>query len=335
MKTAVIVPNWNGADFLKDCLDSLLHQTVPVTIVVVDNGSSDSSRLILESYGEKIVTIYRDRNYGFTGGVNPGIEYAIDNHFDAIALLNNDAKASTNWIAELTKRLRGSTGIVTSLIVSIDGKKIDTTGEQLSVWGLPSPASRGKQSSTFDSKEDEYVFGASGGASLYSVQMLREIGLFDEDFFAYYEDVDISWRAQLSGWKVLFVPSAKVYHHIGATSSRIRGLTSYHTFKNLRLLVLKNTSPSLRKIIYPRFYIAYSLFQLKALFSSNALPMLKGSFAGIMLTPKKMKERRHILSMQKVTDNYILSIMTHDLPENSSQLRNLRSLWWKLQGKAS
>lgn len=330
MKTAVIVPNWNGEDFLKPCLDSLLTQTVPASIIVVDNGSVDGSRKILESYGDKIITIYREKNYGFTGGVNPGLEYAIDHSFEAAALLNNDAIAEPTWLEELTRKLSGDIGITTSLILSGDGKTIDTTGDTLTVWGLPYPRGRGLSTSSLKNASDELVFGASGGASLYSVPMLKEIGLFDEDFFAYYEDVDISWRAQLAGWKVLFVPSAVVHHRIGATSSRVRGFTTYHTFKNLRLLILKNTSPSLRKIIYPRFYLAYSFFQLKALFSRNAISMMKGSFAGIILTPKKLRERKIILGNQKVSDEYIYNILTHDLPENSSKLRKIRALWWKI-----
>ena len=333
MKTVVIVPNWNGAAYLRSCLDSLLAQTIRTTVIVVDNGSTDDSRSILESYGDQIVTIYREKNYGFTGGVNPGLEYAIEKNFDAAALLNNDATVEHTWLEELTKHLDGDIGITTSLILSHDRKTIDTTGDQLTVWGLPHPRGRGASADTAP-VSNELVFGASGGASLYSVQMLKEIGLFDEDFFAYYEDVDISWRAQLAGWKVLFVPSAKVYHRIGATSSKIKGFTSYHTFKNLRLLIVKNTSKSLRRTIYPRFYIAYSFFQLKALFSRNIFSMLRGSLAGIFLTPKKLGERKVILANQKVSDEYILSILTHDLPENSEKLRKIRAMWWKIRGKA-
>lgn len=330
MKTAVIIPNWNGEDFLNDCLDSLLVQTFSSTVIVVDNGSNDRSKEILKSYGDKIVTIYREKNYGFTGGVNLGLEYAIDHEYDAAALLNNDAVVEKNWLENLTKNLKEGIGITTSLILSHDGKTIDTTGDQLTVWGLPYPRGRGNKADDIQ-KDNELVFGASGGASLYSVRMLKEIGLFDEDFFAYYEDVDISWRAQLAGWKVLFVPSAKVYHRIGATSGRMKGFTSYHTFKNLRLLVLKNTSPGLRRIIYPRFYLAYSFFQLKSLFTRNAFSMIKGSFMGIYLSPKKLRERKAILAAQKVTDDYILGILTHDLPENSTKLRKLRSIWRKIK----
>ena len=85
MKTVVVVPNWNGEKFLRECIDSLLAQSQQATVVVVDNGSVDGSRDILQSYSDKVVTIYRDRNYGFTGGVNPGLEYAIDHNFDAVA----------------------------------------------------------------------------------------------------------------------------------------------------------------------------------------------------------------------------------------------------------
>lgn len=333
MKTAVIVPNWNGAEYLQQCIDSALAQTIETTVMVVDNGSTDASREILESYGERIVTIYRDKNYGFTGGVNPGLEYAIDNDFDAAALLNNDATVEPTWLENLVSNMKDDIGITTSLILSHDKKFIDTTGDTLTVWGLPYPRGRNTVADNAKNLKNEYVFGASGGASLYSVKMLKEIGLFDEDFFAYYEDVDISWRAQLAGWKVLFVPGAVAYHRIGATSSRMKGFTSYHTFKNLRLLVLKNTSPAIRRIIYPRFYLAYSFFQLKALFSRNALAMLRGSLASLRLAPKKMRERNVILASQKVSDEYILSILTHDLPENSDKLRKLRAVWWKLSGK--
>lgn len=332
-KLAVVIPNWNGADFLREAIDSILAQSAKNQLIVVDNGSSDASRKIIDSYGDKIVPIYHDENRGFTGGVNAGISYAIEHEFEAIALFNNDAVADKRWLEHLAEKLTADTGITTSLILSRDKKTIDTTGDQLTVWGLPYPRLRERPVGEAPTKP-EYVFGASGGASLYSIAMLKQIGLFDQDFFAYYEDVDLSWRAQIQGWKVLFVPDAKVYHRIGATSSRIKGFTSYHTFKNLRLLIIKNTSPGLRKVIYPRFYIAYSFFQIKALFSRNAWQMLRGSVRGLVLSPKKIRQRKALLTKQTVSDKYLFSILTHDLPENNQKLRKIRSLWWKLRGRA-
>lgn len=332
MKTTVVVPNWNGEAWLKECLDSLMDQSVPLTLVVVDNGSTDSSRDILKSYGEKIVIIHREKNYGFTGGVNPGIEYAIENEFDAVALFNNDAVADKDWLKNLQLELKKDTGIVTSCLQTFDRKFIDSTGDQMTVWGLPYP--RGRHTPVSNApKEPEYIFGASGGASLYSIPMLKQIGTFDDDFFAYYEDVDISFRAQLAGWKVMLAPDSVAYHRIGQTSGKLKGFTVYHTFKNLPMLLKKNVPKGLRHIIYPRFLLAYTSFYLSAAIRGDIVPATKGVFAHIRLSSKKGRERRDIQARKTVSNEYILSIMTHDLPENSSKLRKLRAIWWKMTGR--
>lgn len=333
MKTAVIVPNWNGETYLRECIDSLLAQSVDTTVVVVENGSVDSSRSILETYGDKIVTIYKKTNLGFAGGVNTGIRYAIDNGFDAIALFNNDAVADKYWLENLVKASDATVGIITGCLQSIDGQTIDSTGDQLTVWGLPYPRGRGSKVKENPYTVQSFVFGASGGASLYSVAMLREIELFDEDFFAYYEDVDISFRAQLAGWKVMYEPSAIAYHHIGATSSKIKGFTVYQTFKNLPWLVVKNVPHGLLWTVFPRFKLAYASFFVSAVARGQGLTALQGMLASLFLMPKKLGERRHIQSSKKVSAEYILSILTHDLPENSRKLRTLRNKYWKLKGE--
>lgn len=334
MKTVVVIPNWNGEEYLRECIDSLLNQSVKSTIVVVDNGSSDASREILEAYGKKIVRIYREKNYGFTGGVNPGIKYAMENDFDAVALLNNDAVADKDWLNHLVSEIRGEIGIVTCSLQTYDKKHMDSTGESMTTWGLPYP--RGRDSAAGDSmSEKEFIFGASGGASLYSIPMFREVGIFDDDFFAYYEDVDVSFRAQLAGWKALYVPKAVAYHRIGKTSERIKGFTVYHTFKNLPLVTFKNVPKGLRHVIYPRFMLAYTFFFFSALTRGDGWIALKGFGKFLSLIPKKSRERKEIQSKKKVDNAYINSILTHDLPENSARLRKLRSMWWKLRGKKS
>ena len=333
MKTAVIIPNWNGEAYLRESIDSLLTQSHKTTVVVVENGSIDSSRSILESYGHTIVTIYNKTNLGFAGGVNTGIRYAMQNGFDAIALFNNDAVADAHWLENLAKALDDTIGIVTGCLRSIDGKTIDSTGDQLTVWGLPFPRGRGSNVTGSPYYFRSLVFGASGGASFYSVAMLREIGLFDEDFFAYYEDVDISFRAQLAGWKLLYEPSAIAYHRIGATSSKIKGFTVYQTFKNLPWLVVKNVPRGLLWTVFPRFKLAYASFFVSAVARGQGLTALRGIGASLLLMPKKLGERRHIQSAKKVSAEYILSVMTHDLPENSNKLRHLRNNYWKLRGK--
>jgi hypothetical protein len=332
-KIAVVIPNWDGEDMLAQCVDSLLAQTLPCTVIVVDNGSVDSSRDTMKSYGDKIICLYNQTNLGFTGGVNPGMQYAIDHDFDAVALLNNDAVADKDWLQNLAASMKGDIGMVTCSLQSFDGKKIDSTGDQLTVWGLPYPRGRGKLVKDTDYTQESLVFGASGGATLFSIDMLREIGLYDNDFFAYYEDTDLSFRAQLAGWKVLYQPKAKVFHMIGATSSRHKGFTVYQTFKNMPMVLTKNVPKGLRHIILPRFYLAYASFFISALGRGQGWVAFKGYCKFLSLYSTKLRQRRIIQAGKKVSNDHIFSILTHDLPENSHKLRKLRALWRKLTGR--
>lgn len=333
-KVYVVIPNWNGADRIGACLDSLLAQTRGHQIIVVDNGSEDNSVEMIENNYPKVELIKHSRNLGFAGGVNAGIKYALANDAEYVALLNNDAVADKDWLGQLVAFLDDNpkAGIATSKICDDKKTHLDSTGDQYTVWGLPYPRGRGE---AFTGKYDQltWVFGASGGASLYRIKMLREIGLFDEDFFAYYEDVDISFRAQLAGWRVGYAPKAIVYHKIGATSSTIKGFTTYQTLKNLPLLLWKNVPWSLMPKVWPRLVLAYSGIVFSALRRGQIGPVLKGLASGAILWPKKMVQRYEIQRKRKVSVSYIDSIITHDLPPNARKLRNLRAKWRKLRRK--
>jgi GT2 family glycosyltransferase len=330
---AVVVPNWNGADSLSACLDSLLAQSIPLRVIVVENGSTDSSIELLEKYSD-IEIILHDTNKGFAGGVNAGFRRAIDDGLKYVATLNNDAVADKDWLENLVYILdkNPKVGIVTSKLLTADGKRLDSTGDYLTIWGLPYPRGRGE--SNIDKYDGETeIFGASGGASLYRSKALQEIGLFDEDFFAYYEDVDLSFRAQLAGWKVRYQPKAVVYHQIGATSSKIKGFATYQTMKNQQLLLYKNLPRAHRGIIWRRFTLAHTLFLLRAISRGQGWPAIKGDLRGSWLILRKHGERRKIQQSKKVSDEYIWSMLVHDLPPNASALRKLRHSWWRLRGK--
>ena len=336
-KVYVVIPNWNGANRLRACLDSLRPQSQEHQIIVVDNGSVDESVELIERHYPKVHLIRHSRNRGFTGGVNPGIEYAIEQGAAYVALLNNDAVAENNWLKNLVAFLDNHTeaGIATSKICDTKKTHLDSTGDIYTTWGLPYPRGRGEAySSKYD--KDVWVFGASGGASLYRIKMLNEIGLFDQDFFAYYEDVDISFRAQLAGWKVGYVPQAKVYHEIMATSSRIKGFATYHTIKNLPMLFWKNVPAGLMPEILPRFLLLYLSITASALSRGQFVPVIKGVGVSILLWPKKMLQRYKIQRNKKVSREYISSIIMHNLPPNAHKLRRLRDGWWRLiQRKAA
>jgi GT2 family glycosyltransferase len=221
-------------------------------------------------------------------------------------------------------------GIVTSKILEAGGEELDSTGDIYTTWGLPYPRGRGE----IDKKQYDdqtWVFAASGGASLYRVDMLKQIGLFDQDFFAYYEDIDISYRAQLHGWKVGYEPKAKVFHQIGATSSKIKGFATYHTLKNLPMLLWKNVPWALMPKILPRFILLHFSITISALSRGQIASVFKGVSMSIILWPKKLVQRYKIQRNRKVSVDYINSIIIHDLPPNAYKLRRLRGMW---QGSA-
>ncbi len=326
-KIAVVIPNLNGAEFLSLAVDSLLTQTQNCSIIVVENASTDNSIEILSSYGDKITVLKNTSNLGFAGGVNTGIRHALEHDFDAIALFNNDAVADQNWLKELASvlNLHSDTGIVTCRLELTDGATLDSTGEFYTTWGLPFPRGRGEPPEKF--LDDEYIFGASGGASLYRSEVFRTIGLFDETFFAYYEDTDVSFRAQLADIKIRYAPKSIAYHRQGETSKRMPGdFAVYQTFKNLPLLFTKNVPRELLLSIGIRFYFAYFLIFSKAVINGKGVAACKGLFESISLIAHATKERSRIQKNRRVSSNYITSILIHDLPPDQTGLRKLRRL---------
>ena len=328
-RVVIIILNWNGIDDTISCLNSLQKQSEKnYSILVVDNGSSDDSKEILEKYRKKhknTKIIFNKKNYGFAGGVNIGIKWAIKNNFEYFALFNNDAIADSMWLQGLINAIKpNNVGISTGLLLRRDGKTIDTTGDWYSIWGLPFPRNRNDLTKKAPI-ESELVFGATGGASLYKTKLIQDIGLFDEDFFAYYEDVDISFRAQLAGWKVVYTPQAIAYHEQGATSNKISGFAVYQTFKNLPLLFTKNVPDGLRLKIGHRFYFAYLMFFLNAIKNKNGKHAFKGFLKSLKLHSIAKINRADIQSNKKVNNKYIESILWPDLPPDQTGIQKLRN----------
>lgn len=328
-KIAVVIPNWNGEESLSSCLDSLLSQSYPSEIIVVENGSTDDSIELLESKYPNVTTLLQEKNLGFAGGVNAGIRYALRQKYNAIALFNNDAIADRDWLRHLVGELdlNPEVGIVTCKLLKSDEKHIDSTGDLYTTWGLPYPRGRGEvDSSQYD--ETNEVFGASGGASLYRSTMLEQIGLFDEDFFAYYEDVDISFRAQLAGWKVRYQPKSEAYHQIGGTSSKISGFTTYQFMKNIPFVYWKNVPFRLAVPMFPKVFIAYWSVFFSSIMKGKITPAIKGTFmAHVLIFKKLLIERPRIQRNKTVSNEYLNSILLHDLPPNADKLRRIRSFF--------
>jgi GT2 family glycosyltransferase len=315
MKTAIVVPNWNGADFIGPCLQSLLVQTSDPLVIVVDNGSVDESVELIEKGFPGVHLIKLPKNRGFAGGVNAGIKYALEQGADAVALFNNDAVADENWLKELTRELKKNTdvGIVTGKLMRSDKKHIDSTGDYYSTWGIPFPRGR-NQVDTGQYEDVEQVFGASGGASLYRSKMFKNVGLFDEKFFAYYEDVDISFRARLAGWEIIYTPKAVAYHDVSATSSRLGDFTRYHSVKNFLMLYTKNMPVKLYWKYLPYFLYQFARTTARSFIDLKPHIWLKSVAVFVSYLPELIDERHQIQNDRAITVAEVESLIYTERP---------------------
>lgn len=318
---AVVIPNWNGADFIGDCLKSLTKQSLKPRIVVVENGSTDNSIEVIKQVCPEAEVLKFPDNAGFAGGVNRGIRPLLEDGVEYIILFNNDAIADKDWVKNLVNAAEAHTdvGIVTGKFMRTDKQHIDSTGDQYSTHAMPFPRGR-NQVDTGQYDKAEYVFGATGGASLYRAKMLQAIGLFDEDFFAYFEDVDISFRAQLAGWKVWYQPTAVAYHHVSATSSKLGSFSRYHSVKNFIYLYNKNMPGA--------YYWRYKLWFLNrlarmmvgALRDHQLGTYFKAVGVAALHIPSTLSKRHHIQKTRQVSPDYINSIMYHSTPPKIPKL---------------
>lgn len=244
--TSIVIPNWNGKKHLEVCLSSLRNQTYPnYEIIIVDNGSNDGSvEFIYENYAN-IKIIKNEYNLGFAKATNQGIIEAFkDEKVKYIATLNNDTKVDYKWLSELVNVAESDIDIgscQSKILNYYHPTRIDSAG--IRIFNTFNVTDRGRgeiDSGQYDKVEE--IFGACAGAALYRKEMLLEIGLFDEDFFAYLEDVDLAWRGQLMDWKCMYVPTAIVYHVHSATTGHKSSFSRYMVSRNRIWCVIKNAS---------------------------------------------------------------------------------------------
>ena len=230
-KATIVIPNINGKGWLKDSIESVYAQTEQnFRLIVVDNGSTDESLEHARSYcsRENFTLIENGTNTGFSHAVNQGIALA-DSEY--VVLFNNDAFAQPDWLAQLIAMADAEPRAfaVQSLMIRHFERDIcDDAGDYVTLFGWACKRGDGMYWRRYT--KPGRIFSACGGASLYRKSILDEIGLFDELFFAYFEDVDISWRANSLGYKNLYCPAAKCYHICGATTGAVR----YNEFKSVQ-----------------------------------------------------------------------------------------------------
>lgn len=298
---SVIIPNWNGARYLPTCLDALRRQTYPtLEVVVADNASTDGSREILARDYPEVRLVALDENRGFAGAVNAGIRAAKG---EIVALLNNDTEADPRWVAELARALAQHTdaGSAASKMLLFDRRDtIHSAGDSFRTDGLP--ANRGvwqKDAGQYD--REEYVFSGCGGAVAYRREMLDQVGLLDELFFFNCEDVDLAWRAQLAGWRCIYVPTAVVYHCLSATGGGV--ISSFYTGRNTIWVLAKDVpGPLLRKhcAAIARAQARITWDALRTWRGAAARARLRGQLAGMLGLLRIVGRRRNVQATRRI-----------------------------------
>ncbi len=251
MKATIIIPNINGKGWLKDSIESIYAQTEQdFELIVVDNGSTDESLTQAREYTSRsnFTLIENKTNTGFSYAVNQGIALAKGKY---VVLFNNDAFAEPQWLAELIRAAEQDERIfaVQSLMIRHYERELaDDAGDYVTWMGFACKEGDGRLASRYT--RQKRIFSACGGAALYRKSILDEIGTFDENFFAYFEDVDLSWRANNAGYKNIICPTARCYHICGASTGAVRynGFKSRQSGRNSILLPLKN-EPALMLVV--------------------------------------------------------------------------------------
>jgi GT2 family glycosyltransferase len=234
---SVIIVNYNGLHFLDACLSSLSRQTFrDFEIILVDNASDDGSVEYIQSRYPVVRIVINKENHGFAGGINDGIRVA---RGDSILTLNNDTIADPQFLENIVKGMEhDEVGMCAAKMMLADGR-INSAGICISRSGAA--WDRGmfeEDTGKFDTPEE--VFGPCAGAALYRKTMLDGIGLFDEDFFLFMEDVDLAFRARMAGWKCMYAPLARIIHIHGGTAGYKSDISIYYGNRNLLWYVLKN-----------------------------------------------------------------------------------------------
>ena len=287
-RVSAVIVNYEQRELLRSCLESLREALRRVDddydVIVVDNGSTDGSVEMIREEFRDVRLVELLTNTGFAGGVNIGIGHAAG---DWILCVNNDATVAPDAVEELLRIAEASSdevGAVAAQMVFADRPGvINSAGIVVDRIGVASDRLLGEQATASEDEPVE-VFGVSAGAALYRRTMLEEVP-FEPTFFAYYEDVDVAWRARMRGWRCLYAPSAVVRHHHSATSRHGSSFKYYWSGRNRIRVLARNASGSqLRR--YGLAMLAWDLVYIGfVLVKDRSVAPIRGRVDGLRTWP--------------------------------------------------
>lgn len=311
-KVSIIIVNWNGLHHLKKCLPTLIKINYPnYEIVVVDNYSNDGSLEYINKNYPKCRVIQNKRNLGFAGGNNVGYKKAKGGY---ILFLNNDTYVTKTFVTEMVNVLESDSSIagVQAKIYSMDHhNKLDSIGAFLTNTGFLYHY-RYLQEDQVKYDKEIYLYTAKGACMMFRKSIIEKVGLFDEDFFAYFEETDFCHRVWLAGYTVMYAPKAVIYHKIGGTANSMNNaFIQYHSFKNRINSYLKNLGSSEVIKIFPLHFIFCEIAALGFLFKGKPalfLAINKAILWNIKSFKKTMEKRKKVqYSIRKKDDSEFIN----------------------------
>jgi GT2 family glycosyltransferase len=318
---SIIIPNFNGVEHLKSCIPSLKIQSYnKFNITIIDNNSNDDSIKYIEGNYPDIDIIKLKYNSGFAKAVNIGILKTISsNIFDYVLLLNNDIECDVYFLEELVKGFINEKigSVACKMLNYFERNKIDDAGNFINFKNLPYMRGH-KEFDKCQYDTQEYIFGACAGAAMYKLEVFKTVGLFDEDFVSYFEDVDFSFRLQRFGYKCIYNPNSICYHKRGATGLKDIANHRYLFEKNIITLRIKNYPARLLfKYLLRYIFLSYLSFLKDIHWYSIkvALHSIYGHLKGLSEIHKSYKKRKSIINNTKVSNKYLI-----DVCERSSKI---------------
>lgn len=330
----VIIVNWNGEEYLQECLDGLRSQVfTSFKVIVVDNGSLDNSIEMIQRDYPEVHLIAAEKNLGFSTANNLAFNASGSKY---VALLNNDTVPHPLWLKTMVDAMESypEAGFAASKIIfQYDQAIIDRAGDAYTTSGVGYLRGRGEAASAYNHLE--WVFGACAAAAIYRRDMLTDIGFFNEDFFLIYEDVDLSFRAQLNGYKCVFIPEAIVYHKASKSIGQDSDISIYFGHRNLEWVYFQNM-PNYLILRTITFHIVYNIAALFFFTLKGKLNIfIKAKWDAIRGFKKVLKQRKFIQQNRKVDDRYIWSLMVKGLIIHrlSQRLQRKNPLDWLVRWK--
>jgi GT2 family glycosyltransferase len=298
-EVSVIVVSWNGREYLGPCLDALRAQRgIDFEVILVDNASTDGTSEFVRTHYPGVRMVELPHNLGFAGGNNAG---ARDARAPWLAFLNNDTVPEPDWLARLHAGVRSNTHfqLATSRIVYMhDATVVDSAGDGMYRSGGAFKRHHGGRAD--DARASGEVFGICGAACLIERSVFEELGGFDEHFFASHEDVDLSYRARLRGYRCAYVADAVVRHHGSATLGTVSAFSVYQGQRNLEWVYLKNTPGSLLLRTLPGHLLYLAAAALFFARQGRLTPFVRAKASAVAALPRVWRQRHDIQRSRRV-----------------------------------